>query len=77
MAEITHQIALFTQAILSMERYLLGVIEVNPKNLLEKGIRQELIKLIAKYLNSNFVFSGPSVSDFTAKLQYVGKMVLL
>jgi hypothetical protein len=29
-----------------MENYLLGVIEVNPKSILEDGIRKELINLI-------------------------------
>ena len=30
-----------------METYLIGVIEVNPKEVLEAGVRKELIKLIA------------------------------
>jgi WASH complex subunit strumpellin len=41
-----------------MEHYLVGIIEVNPKEILDAGIRKELIKLIAKYLNSNFVFDN-------------------
>lgn len=33
-----------------MESYLLGVIEVNPREILEKGIRKELIRLLAQLL---------------------------
>lgn len=36
-----------------METYLIGVIEVNPKEVLEAGIRKELIKLIAKILDKS------------------------
>jgi len=36
-----------------METYLVGVIEVNPKELLEAGIRKELIKLIAIILEKS------------------------
>ena len=33
-----------------MENYLLGILEVNPRDILLKGIKKELINLIAKYL---------------------------
>jgi len=40
-----------------MEKYLIGVIEVNPKEILDEGIRKELIKLICKVLNKNLIFT--------------------
>lgn len=53
---MTHRISLLTESILSMETYLIGVIEVNPKEILDEGIRKELIKLICKILNKNLIF---------------------
>lgn len=48
LADKIYQVSVFTESILSMENYLLGVIEVNPKVILEDGIRKELINLIYK-----------------------------
>lgn len=39
-----------------MEKYLIGVLEVNPKEILENGIRKELIKLICKILDKHLIF---------------------
>lgn len=36
-----------------METYLIGVIEVDPKQILDEGIRKELIKLIFKVFDDN------------------------
>lgn len=49
-SKLTNEISLFAESILNMETYLIGVIEVNPKEVLEAGIRKELIKLIARIL---------------------------
>ncbi len=35
---------------------LKGVIEVNPKEILDDGIRKELIKLIARFLDKSLIF---------------------
>lgn len=56
MASSIFRISLFAESILSMETYLVGVIEVNPKEILDEGIRKELIKLIFKVLDKNLVF---------------------
>ena len=44
LAQATHGISIFTQGIMAMERTLLGVIEVNPRELLEEGIRKQLVR---------------------------------
>lgn len=49
-SKLTNEISLFAESILNMETYLIGVIEVDPKEMLEAGIRKELIKLIARIL---------------------------
>jgi len=44
---MTNKIAVFTESVMSMKTYLIGIIEVNPKQILEDGIRKELLKFIA------------------------------
>jgi WASH complex subunit strumpellin len=56
MARLTNSIAVFTESILSVESYLLGVIEVDPKELLDQGIRKELISLIHRILDKALYF---------------------
>ena len=51
-----------------MENYLVGVIEVNPKEILDEGIRKELIKLIFTVLDSNPKFKRGDIDDFESKL---------
>jgi len=47
-----------------METYLIGVIEVNPKQILDEGIRKELIKLIFKVFDDNLQFKPNNIIDF-------------
>lgn len=51
MAQLTNEISVFAESVLTMESYLVGVVEVNPKQILEDGVKKELIKLIAKVLD--------------------------
>jgi len=39
-----------------MDSYLIGVIEVYPKTILEDGIRKELITLICLFFDKSLVF---------------------
>ena len=48
LAKDAHLISVFTKGIFMMEKTLVGVIEVDPKVILEKGIRTELLKLLAR-----------------------------
>eukprot|EP01137_Pigoraptor_chileana_P023452 Opistho-2@89740 len=41
-ARLTHKISVFTEGILAMKKTLVGIIQVDPKQLLEDGIRKEL-----------------------------------
>lgn len=56
-ASSTHQIAQFTKGIYLMEKTLMGVIEVDPKTILEEGVRKELLSLLAKTFNQYIDFS--------------------
>lgn len=51
-----------------METYLIGVIEVNPKEVLEAGIRKELIKLIAQILEKSLRQPARTPEEFFAKI---------
>ena len=56
LAKASHEISLFTKGIYMMEKTLMGVIEVDPKTILEEGIRRELLLLLAKTFHSYIDF---------------------
>ena len=58
LSKSTHQISLYTKAILMMEKTFMGVIQVDPKNILEDGIRKELLHLLANTFHKSFDFSN-------------------
>lgn len=68
MAKLTYQISIFTDSILSMDTYLIGVIEVDPKVILEDGIRREMVKLICKILERVLVFKLGTIEDFEKRI---------
>lgn len=63
-----YKISVLTNSILAMEKYLIGVVEVNPKEILDEGIRKELIKLICKLLDRGLIFKEGTVDEFFFKL---------
>lgn len=42
LAKLTHQVSVFTEGILAMEKTLLGIIQVDPRAILEDGLRKEV-----------------------------------
>uniref|UniRef100_A0A3B3U3F6 WASH complex subunit 5 n=1 Tax=Poecilia latipinna TaxID=48699 RepID=A0A3B3U3F6_9TELE len=56
-AKLTHDISIFTEGILMMKTTLVGIIKVDPKQLLEDGIRKELVKRVAYALHKGLTFS--------------------
>lgn len=58
LAKNTHRISVFTEGILAMDATLIGIIEVKPRQLLEDGIRQELVKKITEALHQYLQFGG-------------------
>jgi WASH complex subunit strumpellin len=52
LAKLTHQVSIFTEGILAMEKTLLGVIQVDPRAILEDGIRKELVRQISEANNA-------------------------
>ena len=56
-ARLTHDISTFTEGILLMKTTLVGVIKVDPKQLLEDGIRKELVTQVAWALHQGLMFN--------------------
>ena len=56
-ARLTHDISTFTEGILLMKTTLVGVIKVDPKQLLEDGIRKELVTQVAGALHQGLIFN--------------------
>ena len=56
-AKLTHQISTFTEGMLSMKSTLVGVIQVDPKKLLEDGIRKEMVKQVTYSLHNGLIFN--------------------
>lgn len=51
-AKSTYSISVFTEGILMMKTTLVGVIELDPKQLLEDGIRKDLVKHLTETLHT-------------------------
>eukprot|EP00300_Choanocystis_sp_HF-7_P005246 c13971_g1_i1.p1 GENE.c13971_g1_i1~~c13971_g1_i1.p1 ORF type:complete len:1115 (+),score=343.04 c13971_g1_i1:206-3346(+) len=68
LAQFTHQVSVLTEGILAMEDSLMGVIKVNFKEVLEDGIRKELVTKITNAMHETLIFN-PKVRDFEQRLQ--------
>ncbi len=56
-AKLTHDISVFTEGLLAMKSTLVGVIKVDPKQLLEDGIRKELVRQVTGALHNALTFN--------------------
>ncbi len=63
---------MFTEGILLMQKTLLGVIQIDPRDILEEGLRRELVRLIAQALHNNLCsfneMSGIEINTKYSKL---------
>ncbi|XP_076462616.1 WASH complex subunit 5-like [Babylonia areolata] len=72
-AKLTHSISVFTEGILMMKTTLVGIIKIDPKQLLEDGIRKELVMQVAFALHQGLMFNPKSkVSDLIPRLDALG-----
>ena len=60
LSKLTHQVSIFTEGVLVMERTLLGVIQVEPRVILQEGLRRELVRQIALAMDKNLTFKDLS-----------------
>lgn len=73
-AQLTYRLSVFTEGILMMKKTLVGVIELDPKLLLEEGIRDEFKETLSKTLSAQLVFSAKAnVSDVQLQLEALGR----
>ena len=69
LAQDAHKISVFTKGIFMMEKTLMGVIEVDPKIILEKGIRRELLQLLARTFHNYIDFKANDKINLDKKLK--------
>eukprot|EP01114_Cavostelium_apophysatum_P004875 TRINITY_DN1530_c0_g1_i1.p1 TRINITY_DN1530_c0_g1~~TRINITY_DN1530_c0_g1_i1.p1 ORF type:complete len:883 (+),score=302.78 TRINITY_DN1530_c0_g1_i1:200-2848(+) len=69
LARLTHSISVFTEGILAMETTLVGIVKVDPHQLLEDGIRKQLVLQIASSLDRLIQFKTGKVEDFIARVK--------
>nr|CAD7567981.1 unnamed protein product [Timema californicum] len=75
-AKLTHSVSVFTKGILMMKSTLVGIIRIDPKQLLEDGIRKELVKHIAIALHSGLIFNPKAkTSELISKLEALEKIM--
>ena len=74
LARFTHEISVFTQGILAIKATVMGIVRINPKQLLEDGIRKELVIKAATFFHDYLHFAKPgSVVEFEQRLTELGK----
>lgn len=62
LSKLTHQVSIFTEGILVMEKTLLGVVQVDPRQILQQGLKRELVRQIATAMHENVMGTGSGVS---------------
>ena len=73
-ARLTHAISVFTEGILMMKSTLVGVIKIDPKQLLEDGIRKELVMQVSQALHTGLIFNPKAkVNELLPKLNILGE----
>jgi len=75
-ARLTHKVSILSRGILALKTTLVGVVQVDPKKLLEEGIRRELVSRVASILHSTFIFNPKSkdrVGDLCSKIKLISK----
>lgn len=58
LAKKTHEITLLTEGMLKLDNVLMGVIEIEPKEILVDGLRRELCRTLAQILHEGFIFQS-------------------
>lgn len=69
LAKATHQVSILSQGIMAMTKRFIGTFELDPRQLIEDGIRKQLGNDLAHMLHSIFVFSTGWADEVEEKLQ--------
>jgi WASH complex subunit strumpellin len=65
---MAHEISIFADGVLSMDNSIIGGIEINPRKLLNEGLRKEMVHHVSELMNSLLQF------DFAADSETVASM---
>ena len=71
-----YQVSVLSTGILAMRTTLVGVVQVDPKKLLEEGLRRELVTRVTTALHNVLTFNPKSkdrVGDLTSRLSAIGR----
>ena len=60
-SQLCHGVGQLAEGVGEMGRTLVGVVEVHPQQLLEEGVRGELVRRVANILNTNIAFPSKKV----------------
>ena len=73
-AKLTESVSVFTDGILTMKTTLVGIVHLDPKQLLEEGIRRELVRRMADAMHTQLTFDSKSksTSELATKLTSLG-----
>lgn len=71
LAKLTHEASVFTEGILVMEKTLLGVIEVEPRHILEEGLRRELVRQLSNALSRVLTFKDQNRKEINAAMSKI------
>ncbi|XP_038118997.1 WASH complex subunit 5 [Culex quinquefasciatus] len=75
-AKLTYSVSTFTEGILAMKTTLVGVVALDPKQLLEDGIRKEFVKNVSDAFHTNLTFNAKAKeSELEAKLTALHKII--
>ncbi|XP_045024788.1 WASH complex subunit 5 isoform X2 [Daphnia magna] len=73
-AKLTESVSTFTEGILAMKTTLVGIVRLDPKRLLEEGIRRELVRRMVKAMHDSLSFNAKARnSDLAHKLTSLGE----
>jgi WASH complex subunit strumpellin len=76
LAKLTHQVSVFTEGILVMEKTLLGVIQIEPRQILEEGLRRELVRLVSHAMHSDLTFRDMTRGEIVQNMSRLATTLL-
>ncbi|OQR75271.1 WASH complex subunit strumpellin-like [Tropilaelaps mercedesae] len=75
-AKLSHDICVFTDGVLEMKTTLVGIVKIDPRQLLEDGIRKELVNQLSLALHQTLTFQArPKGGELVERLQTLANIV--
>lgn len=63
LAEMTHRASTFTEGVLEMEKTVLGIIQVDARQILHDGLRKELVRQVSAAMHATLVFTNEKTNS--------------